>query len=79
MITIINKESNNKKVVTLGAYKDFYEPLGYVLFEEKPLVKEVEIKEKEEVNNVEDKEDIEEEIKENVPYLKGDYRKRSRK
>lgn len=40
-------KDSNVKVVTQGAYKDFYEHLGYKIFEEKPLKKEIEVRDKE--------------------------------
>ena len=38
MVTIINK--NDKKVVTMGAYENFYKPLGYEIVKNQPLKKE---------------------------------------
>lgn len=48
-------KDKNVKVVTQGAYKEFYERLGYEIVEEKPLKKEVEVKENKEVEIKEDK------------------------
>lgn len=40
------KLKNNEKYVTKGAYKEFYEHLGYeIVDDKKPFEKEVEIKE----------------------------------
>lgn len=49
MIKIIKE--NNEKIVTKGAYEDFYEPLGYIIVNDKqPSKKEVEIKKSEELD-----------------------------
>lgn len=36
-------KNNDIKVVTQGAYKEYYEHLGYEIITEKPLKKEVEV------------------------------------
>lgn len=38
MVTITN--NNDKKVVTMGAYENFYKPLGYEIEKNQPLKKE---------------------------------------
>lgn len=49
MIKIIKE--NNEKIVTKGAYEDFYKPLGYIIVNDKqPSKKEVEIKKSEELD-----------------------------
>lgn len=49
MIKIIKE--NNEKIVTKGAYEDFYEPLGYIIVNDnQPSKKEVEIKKSEELD-----------------------------
>lgn len=45
------KKNNNEKIVTKGAYEDFYKPLGYIIVNDKqPSKKEVEIKKSEELD-----------------------------
>lgn len=45
------KKDNNEKIVTKGAYEDFYKPLGYIIVNDKqPSKKEVEIKKSEELD-----------------------------
>ena len=39
MIKIINKNLNDTKIVTQGAYKELYESLGYVIVNDKQLKK----------------------------------------
>ncbi len=41
MVTITN--NNDKKVVTMGAYENFYKPLGYEIVKNQPLKKQVEV------------------------------------
>lgn len=49
MIKIIKE--NNEKIVTKGAYEDFYKPLGYIIVNDnQPSKKEVEIKKSEELD-----------------------------
>lgn len=49
MIKIIKED--NEKIVTKGAYEDFYKPLGYIIVNDKqPSKKEVEIKKSEELD-----------------------------
>lgn len=49
MIKIIKE--NNEKIVTKGAYEDFYKPLGYIIVNDKqPSKKEVEINKSEELD-----------------------------
>ena len=49
MIKIIKQD--NEKIVTKGAYEDFYKPLGYIIVNDKqPSKKEVEIKKSEELD-----------------------------
>lgn len=50
-------KDNDVKIVTQGAYKDFYEHLGYEIFEEKPIKKDIEVKPKEIIKDNIDKED----------------------
>lgn len=38
MVTITKED--NKKVVTMGAYENFYKPLGYEIVKNQPLKKE---------------------------------------
>ena len=58
MIKIENKDLHDTKTVTIGAYKEFYEHLGYKLVSEnkKPSVMVNEIKPKEEIKEEKDKE-----------------------
>ena len=45
------KKDNNEKIVTKGAYEDFYKPLGYIIVNDKQTSKkEVEIKKSEELD-----------------------------
>lgn len=45
------KKDDNEKIVTKGAYEDFYKPLGYIIVNDKqPSKKEVEIKKSEELD-----------------------------
>ena len=44
MVTIVKDE--NKKIVTKGAYDNFYKPLGYTIVVEKPIEKETIVTEK---------------------------------
>ena len=39
MVTIT--KDDNKKVVTMGAYENFYKPLGYEIVKNQPLKKEI--------------------------------------
>lgn len=55
-------KDNDVKIVTQGAYKDFYEHLGYEIFKEKPIKKDIEVKPKEII-----KEDVVKEDKINKP------------
>ncbi len=50
-------KDNNVKIVTQGAYKDFYEHLGYTIIEDKPIKKEIEVKPKEVIKDDVIKED----------------------
>ena len=45
------RKDTNEKIVTQGAYKNFYEHLGYEIVKDKPIKKEVINKEKEEVKD----------------------------
>lgn len=74
------RKDNDIKVVTQGAYKEFYEYLGYEIIKDKPLKKEVEIKETKQPDIKEDKqEEVKEEIKEEKKEIKGKQENYSRK
>lgn len=45
------QKDNNVKIVTQGAYREFYEHLGYKIVTDKPLKKEIEVKPKEVVED----------------------------
>lgn len=58
MIKITNKELQDTKTVTVGAYREFYEHLGYEIVSngKKPSLIINEIKPKEEIKSIKDKE-----------------------
>lgn len=59
------RKDNNTKVVTQGAYKEFYEHLGYeIVNDKKPFEKQVEVKKEVKENfKVEAKEEIKDKAK----------------
>lgn len=68
------KLGNNEKLVTKGAYENFYEHLGYeIIDDKKPLGKEVEVK-----KEVEIKDEPKKEFKKEAE-LKGEKESYSRK
>lgn len=53
MVTITKED--NKKVVTMGAYENFYKPLGYEIVKDQPIkIEKTEDKKVSEVNNKKD-------------------------